>query len=54
MEYYIDIATTCLMNLANATGAEFEDEVLAVEIIAATLKKTVTEVIKKDCKGIEN
>lgn len=37
-----DTAITLLQTLVNATGAKFEDEKLAVDIIT----KTITEVVK--------
>lgn len=40
MQDFKDIATTCIQLLSNAAGAEFEDEELAVEIIAETIKRT--------------
>lgn len=39
-----DTAITLLQTLVNATGAEFEDEKLAVDIIT----KTITEVVKNN------
>ncbi len=42
MDYYTDKAATCLMLLSNATGAEFEDEHLAVDIIAETIKNEMS------------
>jgi len=38
---YKEIAETLLMLLSNATGFECENEILAVEIIANTIEKTV-------------
>ena len=38
-----DKAKTLLMLLSNATGAEFEDEGMAVDIIEETLLKTLEE-----------
>lgn len=35
-----DIALTCVQLLVNAAGAEFEDEVLAVDIIQETIEKS--------------
>lgn len=41
-----DKAKTCLMLLANASGAEFEDEKLAVDILEETIVRTVKQVLK--------
>ena len=38
-----DAATTLLMNLANQAGAEFEDERMAVWLIAETIKEMINE-----------
>ena len=38
-----DAATTLLMNLANQAGAEFEDERMAVGLIADTIKEMIKE-----------
>ncbi len=36
---YDEAATTCIQLLANAAGAEFEDEHMAIDIIAETIEK---------------
>ena len=38
-----DAATTLLMNLVNQAGAEFEDERMAVWLIAETIKEMINE-----------
>lgn len=37
---------TLIMLLSNATGAEFEDEDLAAEIIEETIRRTVKQVLE--------
>ena len=45
---YRDHSMTVLMNLANAAGAEFEDEKMAVDILEHTFKKVIEAVLDSD------
>lgn len=45
---YRDHAITLIQNLANASGAEFEDKKMAVDIIEYTIKKIVETVIDSE------
>lgn len=42
MDYYKDKALNLVVSLNNATGATFEDEQLAIDIIAETIIKEVS------------
>lgn len=45
---YKDHAITLVQNLANASGAEFEDKSVAVDIIEYTIKKIIETTIDSD------
>ena len=45
MDTYKDKAITIIQTLMNATGAEFEDENLAIDIIADNLEKELKNIV---------
>lgn len=49
-----NISITLLQLLVNATGAEFEDQELAIEIITETLNKVSEESIVKYCYWVND